>query len=47
MSDREVMRMALSALLLVRNNSSVSSHQLDLITPAIAALRAALKEKNQ
>lgn len=38
----DALRLALDALLIVRNNSSVSAHQLELIGPAIEACRAAL-----
>ena len=39
---RAAAQQALEALLIVRNNSSVSMHQLALISPAIDALRTAL-----
>ena len=45
MSDiKQAVRLALDALLIVRNNSSVSMHQLAIISPAIEACRAALAE---
>lgn len=40
--SREAMQKALDALTFVRVNSSVSAHQLELITPAIDGLREAL-----
>jgi hypothetical protein len=42
MTHTEALRLALDTLLIVRNNSSVSMHQLALIGPAIEACRAAL-----